>query len=1359
MFSLPRLTLPLIAGVLAGTAMAQDAAFLPSYQATNWAVTQTSTATKNYFVPTTNANRLLVTSNQATTNLQVTVGDPGNGQFGVVNYIPTAAASTNTFQLVASNSTNASSATTNLTIICQPVDPLQVRIYDRRTNVVIPVQVLAVGTGANDKAGNCKFYYVTNGVTKTITNGYSVAISNLPVAYATNQYGTNIPYRTLFVSNVQSGTLWFGLTGEPYTNALGKGNPAGTAAPGVQWSQAPFGVVEYAYTGGGYDTADTTMINEVGVPMLLRLADSNGLAASSTPVGVTNSNTLATVVPKLRQMPGVNWFGAAPNTNLIRLLGPSSAASKGIQMAYGGATNQGNFTTGWPGFSATPMSPYVSKVAYATTNGSVTNPVGGVWGMTKIRKQIGDPESTWAADSQWYFTADLAFVPNTNANTNWGSLASNYVTPVPVLTNVTITNIIIPKTNANARITNSYTTNGLAVAYAPDSGSPTNSTFSFYIYAAPASFNAGTNQGYVAFFKGGTNDQYYWTNLANYPGVAGAANSPNWLPYVLDAFLNEIAFGFAGGFVQSPVLGYTNGWQYNPQGRITNNTNPQPPATNSGAVPIGMMDSSQWWQQTNVYAQLQPGSPADYPWYSQWGNGIFEINPTIYSHPISDRLQYDGFTPGMPLGIANTNTNVWMEVYLYDEPSTGAGSNSPAITLITTNGVAVPGGVFTNVIAPPSHSNSIYLDPTFAGDGTLTAVFPATVVTATNTNGGGLWIGSLPNGLTYDHATRTIAGTLRTTNTGWQSIGLMPYGSNNVSVGMIPVYVNAPLTVPVITEIYPETSGLPGDTLLLVGSNFINFYNQEVTRVLFSAGSEPIYTTSFFVFDDSYMVVTVPTNGWRTPSGGLKTGPIRADSIGSSYTNIGIASTSPFTLRLPVITNFSPSSGLAGTMVNMQGFFYGATNVTFSNAVSTTNFEVINNFSNLVVAVPAGATSGPVRVDAYYTNTGVSNGAAAFATNAVSQSWFTVIPPAVVPQGLIPTNISMARFQPYVTNSAHYAQFLPWTSLEPSVSLAVYQLTVSNAAASMKPVYNAAYYSEDLPRGIHLTNAVINGQVYGYLIGAPIDNVTTNVAIIASNSAGTNRFTVPFAVSGFAASYPGSGPGLYGSNSFSIGRGVGTNLAVTYSNGPTYFEVSGLPAGMTKGITVMETTNGESLTGEFALSLQGIPVTAGTYPVTIAAVNATGSQGSGVNPTTNTTNITIIVSEPVPPVLSYGSWVGYYPTITGTNTNAAADPDGDGFINGNEYAFGGDPTVGTPALLSMGSSNVSFIALSNAATNYTVQNTTNLKTGPWTNYPVTVSNATNQLNIPLPAYYQRQQFTVPITPGTNNFYRVTFTNP
>jgi hypothetical protein len=176
--------------------------------------------------------------------------------------------------------------------------------------------------------------------------------------------------------------------------------------------------------------------------------------------------------------------------------------------------------------------------------------------------------------------------------------------------------------------------------------------------------------------------------------------------------------------------------------------------------------------------------------------------------------------------------------------------------------------------------------------------------------------------------------------------------------------------------------------------------------------------------------------------------------------------------------------------------------------------------------------------------------------------------------------------------------------------------------------------------------------------------------------------------------------------------------------------------------------------------LAGTPVgTPGSSTnIKIVAVNAYSNNSPPFVSGTNTNTITIQFSGSLPPpYLSYSGWVGAW-ALSGTNTNRTADPDGDGFDNNKEYAFGGNPTIGTPALLAMAASNISFIALSNAMTNYAVQNTTNLSTGPWTNYTVTISNSPNQLEIPLPAYYQRQEFNVPVTPGTNNFYRVIFTN-
>jgi autotransporter-associated beta strand protein len=128
------------------------------------------------------------------------------------------------------------------------------------------------------------------------------------------------------------------------------------------------------------------------------------------------------------------------------------------------------------------------------------------------------------------------------------------------------------------------------------------------------------------------------------------------------------------------------------------------------------------------------------------------------------------------------------------------------------------------------------------------------------------------------------------------------------------------------------------------------------------------------------------------------------------------------------------------------------------------------------------------------------------------------------------------------------------------------------------------------------------------------------------------------------------------------------------------------------------------------------------------------------------------------PTNAYAQWLTNYPSLT--NTNVSADPELDGFDNGTEFAFDGDPTVGTPALVSAVRSGtnvvVSFVANTNAAAvTYDVQSTANLSAGPWTNNPAltaAITNSADQSGLLLPAFYERREFSVGIS--TNEFYRV-----
>jgi len=126
---------------------------------------------------------------------------------------------------------------------------------------------------------------------------------------------------------------------------------------------------------------------------------------------------------------------------------------------------------------------------------------------------------------------------------------------------------------------------------------------------------------------------------------------------------------------------------------------------------------------------------------------------------------------------------------------------------------------------------------------------------------------------------------------------------------------------------------------------------------------------------------------------------------------------------------------------------------------------------------------------------------------------------------------------------------------------------------------------------------------------------------------------------------------------------------------------------------------------------------------------------------------------------NYASWVSYWTNaVPGfTNTAGTADPDGDTFNNDMEFAFDGNPTVGSPALLAastVGTNAVfNYVARKNppGGVTYQVQSTTNLTNG-WTNAAVTVSNSANTNSINIPADYERKEFTV--SSSGSLFFRV-----
>lgn len=165
---------------------------------------------------------------------------------------------------------------------------------------------------------------------------------------------------------------------------------------------------------------------------------------------------------------------------------------------------------------------------------------------------------------------------------------------------------------------------------------------------------------------------------------------------------------------------------------------------------------------------------------------------------------------------------------------------------------------------------------------------------------------------------------------------------------------------PLITSFSPA-SGIAGTVVTLTGSNF-----SGATAVKFNG----VNAASFTVVSGSQIQATVP--------GGASSGLISVTTPQGS----GSSSTAFVVITAPQIAGFSPASGAAGVQVTVTGSgFTGASAVTFNN-VAAGSFTV-NNDNQLQAVVPAGATTGRIRV----TNP---------AGTGTSASNFTVLNPPVI---------------------------------------------------------------------------------------------------------------------------------------------------------------------------------------------------------------------------------------------------------------------------------------------------------------------------------------------------------------------------
>jgi large repetitive protein len=149
---------------------------------------------------------------------------------------------------------------------------------------------------------------------------------------------------------------------------------------------------------------------------------------------------------------------------------------------------------------------------------------------------------------------------------------------------------------------------------------------------------------------------------------------------------------------------------------------------------------------------------------------------------------------------------------------------------------------------------------------------------------------------------------------------------------------------PTITSFTPA-SGPIGAPVVINGDNFTG-PDPDVTAVKFNGVS-----ATFTIDNPHQITATVPA--------GATDGPIALTNVDGTATSA--ASFDVTASPVPTITSFNPTSGPVGTSVQVTGTgFFGASAVQFNNTNATT-FTIDSN-TQITAAVPAGATTGPIKV-------------------------------------------------------------------------------------------------------------------------------------------------------------------------------------------------------------------------------------------------------------------------------------------------------------------------------------------------------------------------------------------------------------
>ena len=397
-----------------------------------------------------------------------------------------------------------------------------------------------------------------------------------------------------------------------------------------------------------------------------------------------------------------------------------------------------------------------------------------------------------------------------------------------------------------------------------------------------------------------------------------------------------------------------------------------------------------------------------------------------------------------------------------------------------------------------------------------------------------------------------------------------------------PFFVGFP---PTITSFAPATGPI-GATVVITGTNLTG-----ATRVTFNGTTAAVFTVN----SDTQITATVPVGATTGPVG--VTTPINTAASVASFTVI----------QPPTIASFTPTGGLAGTVVTITG-----TNLTDATAVAFNGTAapgfVVNSATQITVSAPVGVTTGPISVTT-------------LGGTATSAAPFTV--------GTPPTITSFAP----ATGPVGTVVVITGTDLTGTT-----QVRFNGTVAPTFTVNSATQITATVPAG------ATTGPI----------SVTTPVATVAS---ATSFTVVPAPV--IASFTPAAGPAgtvvVLTGNNFTGATAVafnGTNAPGFVVNSNTQITVSA-PAGVTTGLI---TVTGPGGTGTSSTNFTVPPVNDLCANAIALACGQTVS-GTTVGSTTTGDPVGTCGGEAIEGGLVFYTIVGTGGSITVTTCNAGAGFD------------------------------------------------------------------------------------------------------